>query len=284
MTYFKFRYLLSLVFLFFLGACDRGDIAYAAEDVAAEVMEKTHRVDYSGNSTHKRKADSGGEGDTTVARKIIRNGRMGLRVPDLARAKQRVDSLVHVFGGYYSDEEHLNSSHESSINLHIRIPAKAFDALVAFISEGEGKVLHKRIDARDVTEQFYDLETRLENKRSYLSRYRELVKQAKTMEDILIIEEKIRVLEEEIESTVGRLRLMRNQIAFSTLELSLRQSKKADPQEVKKDTFWYKLVESISLGWSGLTIFLLFLVKIWPIWVVALLVLLGLKWRKNSGH
>lgn len=71
-----------------------------------------------------------------------------------------------------------------------------------------------------MTDQFIDLETRLANKREYLERYRELVKKAVSVKEILEIEEKIRLLEEEIESVTGRLKYLGDQVDFSTLNLT----------------------------------------------------------------
>jgi len=77
-----------------------------------------------------------------------------------------------------------------------------------------------------VTEEFIDLETRLQNKISYLSKYNELLKKAKSVKDILEIEEKTRLIQEEIESVQGRLKFLNNQVDFSALDLQI--SKKLD--------------------------------------------------------
>ena len=59
-----------------------------------------------------------------------------------------------------------------------------------------------------MTDQFIDLETRLENKRNYLKRYNDLLLKANSIKEILEIEEKIRALEEEIESATGQLKYL----------------------------------------------------------------------------
>ena len=156
-----------------------------------------------------------------ITRKIIRDGRMEIRVKELDQGKREIDSLVSRFKGYYSDETFNNHGLYTWFNLKIRIPSVRFDSFIAEIESSAGEVAFKNISSRDVTEEFIDLETRLKNKRNYLNRYSELLKQAKSVKDILEIEEKTRLIEEEIESVQGRLKYLNNQVDFSTLDLQL---------------------------------------------------------------
>lgn len=218
-----------------------------------------------------------------VSKKIIKDGRIGVRVTELEQTKSRIDSLLKIYRGYYANESFSNTDWESSYVLRIRIPADDFDKFVAEIKSGKGEILYQEIDSRDVTDQFIDLETRLENKRSYLKRYADLLQQAKIIKEILDIEERIRVLEEEIESTTGRLKYLSNQVDFSTLNLTIskRHDFKYSPEE--RDSFWERLKQSLTKGWFGLVDIALFMVKIWPLWIVlALAFYLRKKYRKNK--
>ena len=71
---------------------------------------------------------------------------------------------------------------------------------------GPDKVISKSVNANDVTEQYYDVKIRLENERQVEKRYLELLAQARTVKDILDIEEKLGKVRQEIESKEGRLR------------------------------------------------------------------------------
>lgn len=216
-----------------------------------------------------------------IKKKIIRDGRLGLRVTELEKTKTRIDSLVLANGGYYANESFNNSDWESSFNLKIRIPSMNFEKFISGIEAGEGEVLYKVIDARDVTAQFIDLETRLENKRSYLVRYNDLLKKANSVNDILEIEEKIRGLEEEIESTTGQLKYLNDQVDFSTLDLTLTKQKDFKYNPEKRAKFTERFKQSLSKGWLGFVDFVLFLIKIWPFWImIALMVYFWRRYRK----
>ncbi len=202
-------------------------------------------------------------------KKIIRDGRMGMKVPDLEKAKQNTDILVKANGGYYAGESLSNTDYESSYHLKIRIPAGHFDQFITGLEGGENEVTFKEIDARDVTDQFIDLETRLENKKEYLLRYRELLNRAGTIKEILEIEEKIRVLEEEIESTTGRLKYLADLVDFSSLDLTITQKKDFIFKSAQRSAFFERLKQSVSNGWYGFVDFFLFLVKLWPLLIIA---------------
>lgn len=218
-----------------------------------------------------------------VSKKIIKDGRMGIRVTELEKTKSEIDTLLSIYKAYYANENFNNSEWESSYSLKIRIPAENFDFFIAAVKTGKGEILYQEIDARDVTDQFIDLETRLENKRNYLSRYTDLLKQAKTVKEILDIQERIRALEEEIESTTGRLKYLSNQVSFSTLNLTISQRHDFKYNPEKQDKFWERLKQSLSKGWFGLVDIVLFAIKIWPLWAVLILAFfLRRKYRKKK--
>ena len=201
-------------------------------------------------------------------KKIIKNGRLGIRVNELNETKLQVDALIAKYNGYYANENLINSDYESSFDLNIRIPASHFEKFISELETGKGEILYKSIAAQDVTAQYIDLETRLESKRSYLTRYKEILKQAKTIKDILEIEEMIRNLQEEIESTEGHLRYLSDQVSYSTLNLNLSKEVEFTYSPEKRTNFIVKLKQSLSNGWFGFVDFLLVLVHIWPLWIL----------------
>ncbi len=193
---------------------------------------------------------------------------MGLQVSELDKIKQKIDAALTQYNAYYANEAFQDSHYEDRFTLRIRIPSTHYEQFISEIENGNGKVLYKEISARDVTDQFVDLETRLVNKRSYLNRYRELLKQAKTIKEVLEVEEQIRVLEEEIESAEERLRLMNDQVNYSTLELTLTKEKEYTYTPDKRDRFVERVKEAFSSGWYSFVDVILVVFTIWPLWIL----------------
>ena len=202
--------------------------------------------------------------------KIIKNGQMNIEVDDISIAKHQIDTLLSKYQAYYGNEQFDKSSYQSTYSLIIRVPSKNFEKLISDIESNKGDIKSKNINANDVTESYYDIVTRLENKRAYLKQYQVLLKKANSIKDILEVQEKIRRLSEEIDSAVGRLKYMDSQVDFSTLTLQIYQQfeRKFEP---RKRHFWSQISRSFKNGFEGFLDFILGIVSIWPF----ILILLG---------
>lgn len=218
-----------------------------------------------------------------ISKKVIKDGRMSVQTRDLTASKQAMDAVLKGLGAYYEREDLQNDDFQASYDLTIRVASDKFETLISRIEEGEAEIKSKSINARDVTQQYVDIETRLANKREYLKRYRELLAKAATVKDILAIQENIRGLEEEIESREAQLKSLKNQISYSTLQLNIFQKKDFVYNPEQQGNFFEKVKNSLSNGWQSAVGFVLFIISIWP-FVILLLVGVVL-WRKfKSRH
>ncbi|MBR5956766.1 MAG: DUF4349 domain-containing protein [Salinivirgaceae bacterium] len=234
-------------------------------------------------------AMTGGQMDNAVEqsvtqRKLIKNGSMTLVVDNLEQSRSKVLSLIEKHGGYCANEQYSSWEHSSSYNLTVRVPCDNFDGFVAELEASNGKMESKSMYINDVTSEYIDLETRLDTKRSYLARYKELLKSAKSVQEIVSIEDKIRSLEEEIDSTVGQLKYLSNQVDYSTLHLNLRHDDaNYDPHHPEhSQSVGQRLWQSLQGGFRGLVDCLFFLVKIWPAWIAILLIFWFIRKKRKS--
>jgi hypothetical protein len=101
-------------------------------------------------------------------------------------------------------------------HITIRVPSKAFRPALDKV-ETLGDELHREVNVRDVTEEFSDLEIRLQNARAVRARLEELLRQATTVEDALAVQKELERVTEDIERMLGRLKLLRELVAFSTI-------------------------------------------------------------------
>ena len=243
------------------------------------IMSKLEKVDKGQTSQNLDKAKKG----DVVKKKIIKDGKLGIKVKDIKKAKSNVDSIVRFIGGYYDTEDLSNNNSDIEYDLKIRIPADKFEEFITRIENGENVVSFKTINARDVTDQFIDLQTRLNNKEKYMARYHELLKSAKSIKDILDIQERIRVLEEEIESTTGRLKYLNDLVNYSTLELNITQKKDFKYAPEERENFGEKIKQALIGGWFAFVDFLLFLINIWAfLIIISVLIYFWIKYRKRK--
>jgi hypothetical protein len=274
--------ILSIIILTFLFvSCNQRQsekLSYALADREGEFIPVTQQGDM--NSTSPLPPVNNQD---VIKKKIIKDGQLRIQVADLENSKSRIDTLVKNHGGYYDKESFNNTDRESTYHLKIRVPFANFEILINDIETGKGELKYKEIDARDVTDQFIDLETRLQNKKNYLKRYNELLAKAQTVKDILEIEEKIRGIEEEIESTTGRLNYLSDLVEYSSLDLTISKSKDFKYNPVNRDNFIEKLKQALFKGWFGLIDFMLFFINLWPFWIIVTIIYyLWKKWKRNK--
>lgn len=217
-----------------------------------------------------------------VDRKLIRNGTLEFQTEEVKKTKDEIEKICKELNAYISSESENNYGERLQYNQLIRVPANQFDALVTRLEPLAMKIENKNISTEDVTEQFIDVEARLKTKKELEARYREILKQAKTVEEIISIESQIANVRAEIESMEGRLNFLKNQVAFSTLHVTYYETIGTD------FGFASKLVQSIKGGWDNLLAFIIFLVNLWP-FVLVLAALSFWFWnrrrkRKSSSH
>lgn len=227
---------------------------------------------------------------SVTPRKIIKNGNIGISVDNIEQARVEVYELINKYEGYCAEENYNiydniyrrgNSYKAMQYDLQVRIPCDNFDAFIADIESCDGILESKMISISDVTTEFIDLEARLANKRKYLARYTEMLKSAKTINDITAIEEKIRVLEEQIESVTGRLKYLNHQVEYSRLHLAIEQKYYgSEPDNNKK--VWKRLWNSFVSGARGLVEFLFILVKLWPLVLAAVAIFFVIRRRRKK--
>jgi hypothetical protein len=210
-------------------------------------------------------------------KKIIKDGSIKIEADNIKESKKKLDILVKNFNGYIADESYNDENGTSEYIIKIRVPFENFEQIVSSIESGNRNIVSKNISARDVTEEFIDLETRLKNKKNYLIKYNELLKQAESVEDILKIEENTRTIEEEIESTEGRLKYLNDQVSYSTLDITLFLKKEYIEKSAFKGNFFDRLGQAIVSGVSGIIEFIIYIFRIWPIWVITIITIILIK-------
>ena len=212
--------------------------------------------------------------------KIIKDGSITLEVDSLEIAKRSIDSIVSTNNAYFENEVYNGGVNQHRYTLKIRIPNSEFEAFILSLENGGGKMISKSINARDVTSEYIDLEIRLKNNQAYLAQYRTLLKRAKSIKDILEIEEKARRIESEIDSQLGRMKYINDQVKYSTLSLNMYQ-KHINRNEYKPPSFFSRVWNSMKYGFNMMQEILLWIVVLWPLLILIVIAYLGRRMYKT---
>lgn len=200
-------------------------------------------------------------------KKLIRKGNLTIESKHIEKSKARLDKALKSLDGYYDNEQFSKSNYEQRYSLKLRVPAKNFDRVLEIIDGGDDEIISKDIKTDDVSAEYVDIETRLKSKRAYLQRYEDFLSKAKTMDELLQIQEKIRALIEEIESAEARLSFLDDQVGYSTLNIKLYKPIQ-NQASYEEPGFLDKAQNSLETGWSGIVVLFLGLLSIWPLLLI----------------
>ncbi len=212
----------------------------------------------------------------SIERKLIKTGSIEFEVDDVQKTKLSVTDLVKQFNGYISSDDQNNYGGSPRYSQIARIPSDKLDDFIAKIEGLAKKVDSKSISTQDVTEEFIDVETRLSTKKELEARYRDILKQAKTVKDILEVETQLNNVRGEIESMEGRLKYLSSQVSFSTLTITYYQTVSGN------FGFAYRFFNTFGDGWNSLLDFIIGVLSAWPfIIMTGVIIWLFIRWRRR---
>lgn len=209
-------------------------------------------------------------------KKLIKEGRVEFEADDLNDTRKTVFAAVHKYNAYVSSDQELNFPGRISNTIVIRVPENNFDNLLNDATKGINSFDSKEITVKDVTEEFLDITARLKTKKELETRYLELLKQAKTVSEMLEIEKQIGELRSEIESVEGRLKYLENRVTYSVLTLTFYERIPGQTQ------FGQKFKDGLRNGWNNLLAFFVVLINLWPFVLIGLGLFAYFRYRKRK--
>jgi len=214
----------------------------------------------------------------SIERKLIRNGRLHFKTKDVKQTKTELDKLCQSLNAYISTETQTTLDDGVSYSQKIRVPANRFDELMQKTELLAEKVDEHSVDTQDVTEEFIDVESRLKTKKELEKRYIDLLNKGRNVEELLSIERELANVRGEIESMEGKLNYLKNQVAFSTLDVSYYE------QKGKDFGFGSRLASSMGTGWNNLLEFFIGVMAIWPFVLIGTIgIACFMRWQKKKS-
>lgn len=149
--------------------------------------------------------------------------------------------------------------------LTVRVPPEDLDAFITAVSE-LGEVVYQAETADDVTQEHVDLSARLENLRAQEQRLRELVAEATTVEETLLVEQEMWRIRGEIESLDAQVQYLERQAAMATVTIELTE----DGPVVENWGFMEALRDGFRAAAGVLAFTITFLIASSPLWLLGL--------------
>ncbi|MBQ5952099.1 MAG: DUF4349 domain-containing protein [Lachnospiraceae bacterium] len=216
------------------GWAAKSENALAPDEQASEMPEKTDSTPSMPVST-----------DTT---KFIYTGVIEAETKDLNAAVSGITDMVKSFGGWFEDSQVHEYKGGRSASLVARIPHNSFEEFMgAVASYDQCQVINKNASAENISEQYYDAESRLTTLRAKQKRLLELLEQAENVQDLLTVESELSEVEYQIDRFATRKNHYDSAIDYSTVRLSLREVTVLGTG-TQPVTFWQRISKAFSDG------------------------------------
>jgi len=154
-------------------------------------------------------------------RKIIKNADVRLLVKDPNNAVNGATQVVADLGGYivssrvwYQDYFGNNLMYAT---ITMGVPVDEFEHALNRLRDLSIKVLDESATGEDVTDQYVDLQSQLTNLEATRARIQDFLKDAKTVDEALRINQQLSDIENQIEQIKGRMNYLTDRSAFSTI-------------------------------------------------------------------
>lgn len=250
------------------GAKTKNAVYAAAGDMSAAYP--ATETDYE-EAPEEATAENGGDAQQRTE-KIIRTVSFTLRTEDYDTVLDSVRKRTGELGGrveslyVYGDTANRQAR---TAYLTLRIPKEQVDAFLS--SAGElGRMTDYSENLKDISETYYDTQSRLAVQRAKLSRLQEMLPQAETVADIIEIENAISDTQYLVDTYETRMNGYNSRVDYSTVSVTVSEEIVREPENI---TLWDRIAgalrDSLADGVEFLADMLVFLVAALP-WLILL--------------
>lgn len=252
--------LLTLMLFVTIASCSKSAELGEPSSVALEDISTTDASadSASDNTTEVKQNQDTAEEVTAPERMIVKQGSIRFETSNAQETRKNIATSIKKLNGYLSQDSSTVYGNQTEYTIEIRVPAKNFETLLEGVTATATKVDNKNISALDVTEEFIDVEARIKTKKEIEERYKELLKRANSIDDILRIERELGTLRADIESFEGRLKYLKSRVSLSTLSVTFYEKGESTTG------FGYEISSAFGSGWENLLSFVIGIFYIWP--------------------
>lgn len=198
---------------------------------------------------------------------LIKKASLSLVVKSIDESSKSVTDIVKKRQGDilgFQNEKPPDSSIRQTATMNIRVPQEQLETTLNALVK-LGSVQNRAMSAEDVTAQLVDNEARLRNLRKSEEMVLKIMERSGSVGDVLKASQELSNIRESIERIDAGLKSLRNQVAYSTIDLTLESAvsaqQTAEPSlGLRMQETWGKATHSVSeltLGLLALSIWLL---------------------------
>ena len=220
-----------------LHGCGRANTTDRASSVSSQPMEsatssdtKPAIGDFALANKQNATARANKAGSITQRPQLIKTAELSLRLESIDKMMAQLRQIVQSKQGDiydFQDDRSGNDRHRQA-TLVLKVPSKVLDETVAEIAK-LGRVESQGVKSEDVTSQIVDTDARLKNLRQQEDLTRKIMDRSGSVRDILAVSKGLSAIREQIEQLDASVKNLRQQVAYSTIDLKVEEMQSATP-------------------------------------------------------
>ncbi|KAB2866128.1 MAG: DUF4349 domain-containing protein, partial [Anaerolineae bacterium] len=172
-------------------------------------------------------------------RVILRDARLTIITEDVPAKVDAIREMALEIGGWVVNQntDTSTSSDDKTVAtaiIEVRVPSDQLETALQQIQDGVVRVTNESITGQDVTEDYVDLTSRLNNLQAAENQLQALLDETQNVDEVLAVYNQLTSLRGEIEVIQGRIRFYDQSAAFSSITVYLRP--KTDPVDTSDDS------------------------------------------------
>ena len=152
--------------------------------------------------------------------KIQKNGSVSVLVENIDESIEALKSVNSAFNGQITGIYDNGKGNERAVQITVKVPVEKFEAYYEQLRKLEGEVVYANITTVDVTEEYIDITSRLNNLRNTEAQLNKILERANSVTDVLAVQKELSTVRGEIESYEQRKRYFDNQTDYAYVSIS----------------------------------------------------------------
>ncbi|QLZ68293.1 hypothetical protein FOLKNPGA_01071 [Legionella sp. PC1000] len=213
---------------------------------------------------------------------IIRNANISLQVDNINSAMEKISQLAENSGGYVVSSNLMqdnNDANNTTANISIRVPAQGLNNALTALKSLATQVTQESITGEDITQQFVDLQSQLNNLQTAKEQLSKIMAKAKETSDVLSVFKQLSDVQGQIDVIQGQLKYYKESVAYSLININLNMNPIIQTEQQKQwkitEAFidsYHALVDQLRTVTYGLIEFFVYFLPLIVLWIFICLI------------
>jgi predicted RNA-binding protein len=152
--------------------------------------------------------------------KVQKNGSVSVLVENIDESIEALKSINNTFGGQITNIYDNGKGNERTVQITVKVPVEKFEAYYEQLRKLDGEVVYADITTVDVTEEYIDITSRLNNLRNTEAQLNKILERADSVTDVLAVQKELSTVRGEIESYEQRKRYFDSKTDYAYISVS----------------------------------------------------------------